>query len=363
MIDKKLLRNYARILIHYSAAVKPRETVGIYGSELALPLVREIYREVLKAGAYPLVRLSFDGSDYLFYRYANNWQLDFLPPTAKSAAQKIDVRLVLLSSGNTRRLSRIDPAKMARSSKAMESIKDIILKKDRWTLALYPTLAYAQDAGMALEEFEDFIIRGVKAHHRQPVQAWRKVERSQNKIIRKLQRANKIEIIGEDTHLTLSAKGRKFINSCGTRNMPSGEVFTSPVENSAEGHIKFSFPACLSGNEVDGVYLEFKKGKVIKATAEKNQRFLDKMLDTDKGARRLGEFAFGLNYDIQDFTKNILFDEKIGGTIHLAVGSSYPETGGKNKSALHWDMVKDLRKKGEVRVNGKPFFVKGKVKA
>ncbi len=265
-----------------------------------------------------------------------------------------------MSSVNTRELTNIDAVKQAKLSKTLRPLSDIILKKDRWILALYPTQAYAQDAEMPLAEFEDFVANAVKITEKDPVKEWQKVFDYQEKIVKALTNADKVHIKGYDTDLTLSVIGRKFINSYGVANMPSGEVFTGPIENSANGKIYYEFPACTNGNEVSGVRLEFKAGRVVKASAEKNEGFLLKMLEMDKGSRYLGEFAFGLNYSIQKFIKNILFDEKIGGTIHLALGNSYPETGGKNKSGLHWDMIKDLRNEGEVRINGKPVFKKGK---
>jgi aminopeptidase len=234
--------------------------------------------------------------------------------------------------------------------------------KKPWTLTLFPTSAFAQDADMSLTEFEDFVYSATFADQDRPVAKWRALERRQEKMIAALKGADEVHIVGPDTDLTLSVKGRTFINSAGTNNMPSGEIFTGPVETSAEGYIKYDFPVCHAGREIDGIRLVFRKGKVVEASATKNEKFLLSMLDIDRGARRLGELGIGTNFGIDRFVRNILFDEKIGGTIHLALGKSYEETGGRNESALHWDMIKDLRKGGALYVDGEVIQKDGKFK-
>lgn len=360
MLEKKLLNAYAKLLLNYSLEVKKDERVGIYAGVEATPLVEELYAEILKLGAHPFLRLSLDNQNELFFNNCSDAHLTHLDELTMIEAKKMDCRIRLMSSVNTREMTGVDPAKQAILSKTMRPVMNEVLKKDRWVLSMYPTQAYAQDAEMPLSKFEEFIASAVKINFSNPVKEWQKVYDYQERIIKSLKNADEIHILGEKTDLKLSVKNRKFINSCGKANMPSGEVFTGPVENSANGEIYFEFPACTNGYEVSGIILKFKNGKVVEAKAQKNEEFLLKMIDMDKGARFLGEFAFGLNYSIQQFTKNILFDEKIGGTIHLALGNSYPETGGKNKSGLHWDMIKDLRKTGEVKVNGKTVFKKGK---
>jgi aminopeptidase len=228
-----------------------------------------------------------------------------------------------------------------------------MLLAKKWSLTLFPTEAYAQDAEMSLADFSDFVFRANLLHLDDPVAAWQAEERKQKKLIARLRGADEVRIVGPGTDLRMSVKGRTFIPSVATHNVPSGEIFTGPVEESAEGCISYDFPVCEGGREIDGIRLVFRQGLVVEATATKNQDYLLKMLDMDKGARRLGELGIGTNYDIQRFIKNILFDEKIGGTIHLALGESYAETGGKNKSGLHWDMIKDLRKDGALYVDGK----------
>jgi aminopeptidase len=246
----------------------------------------------------------------------------------------------------------LDPSLQARMAKASRPLKNKLLKK-KWTLTLFPTHAYAQDAEMSLSDFEDFVYSATFSDEDKPVKAWESLKRKQDKLISKLEGAEQVEVIGPGTQLTMSIKGRTFINSAGTHNMPSGEVFTGPVEDSVEGEIQYDYPVVNQGREIDGIRLVFRKGKVVDASATKNEDFLLRMLEMDPGAKRIGELGIGTNFKIQRFIKTILFDEKIGGTVHLALGASYPETGGKNKSALHWDMIKDLRKGGELRVDGK----------
>jgi aminopeptidase len=234
-------------------------------------------------------------------------------------------------------------------------------KQLRWSGTLYPSQAFAQDAEMSLREFEDFVYKGCLVHEPDPIKAWKKISKEQQRVVNWLKKARKIHVVGPDTDLKLEVTGRTWINCDGHENFPDGEIFTGPIENSVNGHIRYTYPACLYGREVEDVRLQFKDGKVVNATAAKNEDFLSKMLKSDKGARYVGEFAFGTNSGIQRFTKNILFDEKIGGTIHLALGKGYPESGSKNKSAIHWDMVCDLRKDGEVRVDGTLFLKDGKI--
>jgi len=360
MLDKKILNNYAKLLVDFSLPIRKNDNVIVNANIIATPLVEELYKEILKKSAFPFLRLALDNQTELFYENCSEEQLKILPNLKVNDTRLADAFINILSEINTKSLTHIRTEKQMIYKKTNKPISDMILKKDRWTLALYPTIGYAQDAEMSISKFEEFVVKALKLDAKNPINEWIKQREYQEKVIKSLKNADEIKIIGERTNLTLSVKNRIFINSFGMHNMPSGEVFTGPIETSANGYIFFDIPTCLSGNEVQGVYLEFAKGKVINATAEKNELFLLKALDTDAGAKFLGEFAFGLNYSIQKSTKNILFDEKIGGTIHLALGNSYPETGGKNKSALHWDLIKDLRKTGEVLVNNRTVFKRGK---
>jgi aminopeptidase len=353
------ITNLARILVKYSLKVNPRWTVTLDGSPAAEPLIVALYEELIRAGASPVVRMLPDSLTELFFRYGKPHHFDELTAYEKAAIRHADATVRIASSTNTRALSGIAPKRQARYIHTRKPLKEQLLKKP-WVITLFPTEAFAQDAEMSLSDYEDFVFGAVFADQDKPIACWRQLARRQDRLISKLNGADSIHIVGPGTDLTLSVKGRSFINSAGTNNMPSGEIFTSPIENSAEGYIRYDYPVCNAGREIDGIRLVFRKGKVVEASAEKNEKFLLSMLDMDPGARRLGELGIGTNTGIQQFTKNILFDEKIGGSIHLAVGAGFPETGGRNKSALHWDMIKDLRHGGALYVDGKLFQKDGK---
>ncbi|MBU0677245.1 MAG: aminopeptidase [Verrucomicrobia bacterium] len=358
MTDTRV-KNLAKILCKYCMKAQPEENIGIHSTTEAEPLVVEFYEELIKAGANPVVRIAPARTSEIFYRYGKDHHFDKVTPLQRAFARHLDGSVHIQASPNTRSLSKVDPKKQARVSKASKPLRAIMIKK-KWCITLFPTQAHAQDADMSLSDFEDFIYSATFADRDRPIQAWKSLAQKQDKLIGRLKGAKDVRIVGPETDLKMSIKDRTFINSPGTHNMPSGEVFTGPVEDSAEGYIRYDFPVCHAGREIDGIRLVFRKGKVVEATADKNAKFLQSMLEMDPGAKRLGELGIGTNYGIQKFIKNILFDEKIGGTIHLALGQSYEETGGVNKSALHWDMIKDLRKGGALYVNGKVFQKDGK---
>ncbi len=358
MKDQRI-ENLARILVRHSVAAKKKECFTIDATPEAAPLVTAVYAELLRVGAYPMVRMAPAELPEIFFRDGAPHHFDSFSPLQKAVTDHIDGTISICSSPNTRALSGVDPRRQARYSKTMKPLREKILKK-KWTLTLYPTQAYAQDAEMSLADFENFVYRAMFADRANGVREWQRLERRHARLIRRLRAADKIRIVGDDTDLTLSVKGRTFVSSAGKHNMPCGEVFTGPVENSAEGFIRYDFPVCEHGREIDGIRLVFRKGKVVEAGAEKNEKFLLTMLDMDPGARFLGELGIGTNYDIDRFIKNILFDEKIGGTVHLALGQSYAETGGRNQSSLHWDMIKDLRRGGRIYVDGELFQQDGR---
>ena len=358
MADPRV-ENFAKVLVRYSIYAQKGETIGVEGPDTTAPLMAAVYEELLRAGAFPVIRMSPVGLTEIFMKNGQDIHFDRLPAFEMAYARAVNGTIRVMGSNNTRALSGTDPTRMARFAKARKPVRKILLAK-KWSLTLFPTEAYAQDAEMSLREFEDFVYRANLLHLEDPVAAWQAEEVKQKKLISKLRNADEVRIVGPGTDLKMSVKGRTFIPSVATHNVPSGEIFTGPVESSAEGTIRYDFPVCEGGREIDGIRLVFKKGLVVEATAEKNQDYLRKMLDMDPGAKRLGELGIGTNYDIQRFIKNILFDEKIGGTIHLALGESYAETGGKNKSALHWDMIKDLRQDGALYVDGKLFQKNGK---
>ena len=364
MKDKRL-EKLSDILIHHSLKLKKKDLFVIEGSYRSSPLIKEVYQRALEVGANPYVRIGVEGLSEIFFKKASDSQLKFLSPISKFEIKNIDAKLGIICPENTRNMTNINPKKQAICSKAQQEIFDIFLKraanKDlRWCLTQYPSNASAQDADMSLSEYEDFIFKAAMIDKRDPVSHWEKMYKEQEKIKNFLESKNKLHIFAKDTDLILSVNNRKWINCYGKENFPDGEVFTGPIENSIEGNISFSFPGAYGGRLVENIQLWFKKGKIIKHKSTSGEKFLDSMLNMDAGSRRIGEFAFGTNYGIKNYTKNTLFDEKIGGTIHLAAGSGYPETGSKNKSSLHWDMMCDLRKNGEVYADNELIYRNGK---
>jgi aminopeptidase len=356
----------AKILVDYSVEVKPNQLVRISGSPDGAPLILAVYQKVLERGAHPFLQVEPEEAEELFYTYAKDAQLDYIPLFMKEMIEQIDVGIGIWTDVNTKQLTNADPAKQARRAVARRPLLERTLeraakKELRWTGTLYPTHAFAQDAEMSLREFEDFVYKACLVHEPDPIDAWKKISREQQRVTDWLNKASEIHVVSPDTDLKLEVTDRKWINCDGRENFPDGEIFTGPIEPSVNGHIRYTYPACHFGREVEDVRLQFKDGKVVKASAAKNEEFLLKMLESDEGARYVGEFAFGTNSGIQRFTKNTLFDEKIGGTIHLAVGAGLPESGSKNRSAIHWDMVCDLRKSGEVHVDGTLFLKDGKI--
>ena len=353
MADPRI-KKLASILVRHSARVKKGDVVLIAAStELAKPLVLEVFREVLKAGGHPLTSIGFEETSNIFFDTATKEQIAFFPKTRLFEAKNIDCFVNIRAAANKKALSNVEPKKVGERTKVLRPISEEIVNRKRWILCNFPTHGLASEADMSLEEYEDFVYGATNID-------WIKVKKEEMKLKSVLDKANVVRIVGEDTDLTIGIRGRKAIPCFGERNMPDGEVFLSPEESSAEGYIYYEMPAIYQGREVTGIRLRFRGGKVVEASADKNEDFLITMLDTDKGARFLGELGIGVNYGIQKFTKDILFDEKIGGTIHLAVGRSYESAGGKNISAIHWDMIKDLRRVGAIYLDGKAIQRNGK---
>lgn len=361
----------AKLLVQYSASIQPGDRVLIEAEPVAEPLIRELAKEVLAAGGYPQILLSlsgmvsFTGLDDVFYRHASGEQLDVLPPFYDLAYRTFQSRFRIHSLSNSKALTNVDPEVVARHRKAVGRITETQFERGgtgefKWVTTQYPTQSYAQDAEMSLEEYEDFLFGACFADLEDPVGKWREMGENQQAKVDWLKGHEDVQVKGPNCDLNLSIKDRIFLNSCGTHNMPDGEIFTGPVEDSMEGWVRFSYPAIYGGVEVDGVELEFKQGRVVKASAEKNESHLLRMLDTDAGSRYLGEFAIGTNFGIQKFTRNILFDEKIGGTIHMALGRGYPETGSSAESAIHWDMICDMGGGAEILVDGELFYQDGR---
>ncbi|MBW2965020.1 aminopeptidase [Candidatus Woesearchaeota archaeon] len=356
MVDERI-KKLAGVLVNHSTKVKKGDRVVISGDVVAEPLMKEVYRLCLQKGAFPAVHASFPGMSQMYYKYASDEQLKRFPEVAMFESQKSDVFIGIWGTENTRELSNIDPKKIAIRSKVTHPISEVRLKK-RWVGCDFPTNALAMEAEMSLEEYEDWFYNACLIDYDALFRKYRKLKEI-------LDKGSEVRIVGDNTDLTLSIKNMIALNSQGDKNVPDGEVFTAPEKTKVNGHIEFSYPAIRGGNEVDGIYLEFRNGKVVKAKAKKNEKFLKSMLNTDAGSSYLGELGIGTNYNITKYTKNLLFDEKIGGTIHLALGMAYPECCVKNKaqqnkSALHWDIVKDLRKNGELYVDGKLIQKNGK---
>lgn len=360
------IERWAHTLVHYCLYVKPEETVVIRATPLAAPLVEAVYSELLRVGAYPMPLIELESFEELLLKEGNDNQLSAPNRVLQMMAKHIHAQLSIGSKSNTKALSGVEPSRLAKRRQASHTIARELRKREqsntfRWATTLYPTTAYAQDAEMSLHDFEEFVFDVCFLNDTDPIVKWQEVSAQQQRLVDWLIGRKQVHILGNGTDLKLSIENRLFINSDGKRNFPSGEFFTGPVENSAEGVIQFDVPASYEGHSIEGVRLVFREGKVIEASARQGQAFLDQMLELDVGARYLGEFAFGNNTRVYRGIKNTLFDEKMGGTVHLALGASYPETGGVNKSALHWDMVCDLRSNGEVWVDDVLFLKNGNI--
>lgn len=359
MADPRMVK-WAKTLVEYSVDVQPTQTVAITGGVASAPLLREVAKAVIARGGYPVVVPVLDGilSDLLLH--GSDEQLEFISPVDRFMREQTDVLINIRAETNTRGMSDVDPARQRIYASARSELSKIYMQRAAdghliWTVTLYPTDAYAVDAGMDTEAYTDFVLKACKLDQDDPVAAWQNLRSQQQRLIDWLDGKKEVHLTGPDTDLRLSIEGRTWINSDGRRNFPSGEIFTGPVEESANGYVRFSFPVVTAGRQIEDIQLRFEDGRVVEAAAAKNEAYLIETLDSDAGARYLGEFAFGTNFDIQQFTKNILFDEKIGGTVHMAVGRGYPETGSTNESAIHWDMICDLRHGGQVTVDGEIF--------
>jgi aminopeptidase len=355
----------ADVLINYSIGLKKGQSLVIVGTPLAAPLIRAIYAQALKRGAFPNTLVAVDGLEEIYYRLASEEQLRYISPFRRFTFEKADAVISILSGYNTKVMANVEPKRMVASNKAMAPMFKKFMHRSasgqvKWVACQYPTHAFAQDAVMSLPEYEEFVFGACRLDKKDPIAEWKKMSAYNGRLIKYLSRKNEIRIVAKDTDLRYRTRGRKWINCDGKNNFPDGEIFTGPIEDSAEGHIRYSFPAEYDGREAEDVRIEFKNGKAVKATAARGEAFLNAMLDTDKGARFLGEVAIGTNFGITKYTRNTLFDEKIGGTIHMALGESYPESGGKNNSAVHWDMVCDLRGGGELFADGELFMKNGK---
>jgi aminopeptidase len=352
------LERLATLLVDYSLELREGEVLRINASDAAAPLILELQRVALARGAHVYANVALEGLAELLVAEGSRAQREFVSPLALREVDRLDAEVTIWSEANTRSFSRADPEARGQVYAAERSLVNrrwerIGRGEMRWVGTLMPLNAHAQDAEMSLDEYEDFVFRACHvADGDDPVAHWRGVAEELTARAGELADTREVRILGPDTDLRLGVSGRTWKPSYGTHNMPDGEVFTSPVETDTEGEIRFTLPAVFQGREVEDIRLRFEGGRVVAAEARSGGDYLQALLDTDEGARVLGEFAFGLNYEIDRWTRNILFDEKIGGTVHLALGSSFEECGGRNQSALHWDIICDLRQEGEIYADG-----------
>lgn len=361
-----LIRKYADVLVNYSTKVVKNDLVIIYARGYdSQPLVKEIYKLCLENGANPIVRTSMDELAETFIKLANDEQLSYIDEMSKLEVELANVMIFIGAPTNIKNMANADSQKLAKRSSATRPILAKRLERSscgdlRWVIADYPTNALAQEANMSLEEYSEFLINSCYLDLENPVKKWEEIDKEQKRLAQILNQTTKIRFVGDKTDITFSTAGRTWVPCSGNMNFPDGEIFTSPVEDSANGKIYFDFPQNYNGSTSREVYLTLVNGKVVEASAEIGNDFLQDMLNMDEGSRFVGEIAIGTNDRIQDVTGNILFDEKIGGSIHMALGSSYPEAGGKNQSGLHWDMIKNMKNNSKIYADDNLIYENGK---
>jgi aminopeptidase len=361
--DQKL----AALIVRYGVHVVPGDKVFIWGPDFARETIQAVFIETLAAGGHPRVNLEITGTEELFYKHASDKQLGFIDPIEKFIIESYDKYIYLSGEYNTRKLQLVDPERIKVHEQAPGRRENNDIFEDRfakgemkWIVAPYPCQALAQEAGMDYFSYKEFVTAALALDKDDPSAEWRAVEANQSRIVQQLSKVETIEVTGKDTSLRMSTKGRTWVNCCGHENLPDGEVFTGPVEDSVTGSIRFTYPGIFSGKEIEDIYLEFKQGKVVNFDAAKGRDLLESILGIE-GADHVGEFAVGTNYHITTFTKNMLFDEKMGGTMHMALGMGYKDSGSLASSAIHWDILKDMRDAGsEIRADGKPVYAAGK---
>ncbi len=351
------VENLAKILVGYATEVKAGEVVSIDGETAAAPLLLAVYEEVLKAGAHAVLNVALEGQVAAYFKHASDAQLEWISPFAEWMVDNADVRIAIGASTNTRELSGVPPERQTLRQSVTGDLMARAMKRSaegdfRWCYTLYPTSAYASEAEMSLADYEDFYYGACLADDPEPLTAWKRASEETTRLAEWAEGHEEVRVTAPGTDIKLGIAGRRFIPCVGDHNMPDGEFFTGPVEDSVEGVVSFHLPAVIGGREVSGVRLEFEAGKVVGASAERGEDYLIALLDTDEGARRLGELGIGTNYGIDRGTREVLLDEKIGGTVHMAVGTAYPESGGVNESAVHTDLVCDLRLGGKLELDG-----------
>ncbi len=361
---KSILEKYGELLVHYCLDIQPGNRLLIRSTTLAEPLVREVYRLATRAGAHVEIQLEIREQNRIFLAEAQEDQLRWISPLYETAMAQFEAYLYIRAPFNLREDQNVDPQKSTIRQAALKPASDLYFKRTatrelKRNLCQFPTLASAQEAGLSLEEYERFVYGACNLYEPDPVASWLEVRRKQQKIVDLLNAREQIRYKGNGMDIRFSTRGRTWINSDGQTNMPSGEVFTSPVEDSVNGVVHFSFPALYMGKEVEEVTLWVKDGYIEKWEAAKGKEVLDQVFSME-GTRRFGEAAIGTNYKIDRMTRNILFDEKIGGTIHMALGQSYLQTGGKNQSPVHWDMITEMRNGGEIYADDEKIYENGR---
>lgn len=354
----------AKVLVKYSLDLKPGQRFWLRTTPLAEELNLAVYEEAVKAGAHVFVDQRMPGSEEIFFKYASAEQLDYISPIRRTVVETFEASLYIEALHNSRSLSGADGSRIARARKAGADLMTKMMQRaaegaHRWCITVHPTHAMAQDADMSLADYREFVYSAGMLNEDDPVAFWKEEGRKQTELAEWLKGHDRVVLKGSNVDVTLSISDRRFEISDGKYNFPDGEIFTSPLEDSANGWIRFKYPAIYDGQEVTDIELWFENGRVVKEKAAKNQELLTSLLNTDAGARTLGEWGIGTNYGIQRFSKNMLFDEKIGGTIHFAVGAGFPECGGRNESGLHWDMLCDMAE-SEITVDGELFYKNGK---
>jgi aminopeptidase len=366
IMSEQAYHKLAQILVDHSTKVGPGDRVAIETTTNAQDLVREIYQLVLQRGGYPHILLNLPEQEKMLFKFANDEQLTFTPAFQKLVTDQFEVYIRVRADLDPRALSDVPGSKQALRQKGMALVRNTMLQRGatnalRWVLSQIPTEGYATEAGMNMDEYSDFAFSACHADDNtpDPVAYWENIRKQQLKMIESIEGHDQVRLKGANVDLTLSIKGRKFNNSYGLHNMPDGEIYTGPVEDSASGWVKFTYPAIYQGQMVEGVELQFERGRVISAKAKVGEQLLLAMIASDEGSHYLGEFAIGTNYEINRFTRNILFDEKLGGTFHMALGAGYPETGSQNTSTIHWDMICDMRQDSEIQVDGETIYRDG----
>lgn len=365
-MQKTIWDKYAQVLVDYSTDVQKGDLVIIRAeSTEAKELVKAVYKRVLEKGAHPIARTATGDLGTVFLKYAQEEQLDYIDPMTKMEYETANKFISIGAPLNTKNMARADLTKLARRGKATKQLSETLMKRSaegtaKWVIADVPTNALAQEAKMSLDEYSEFLFKSCYLDLDDPVAKLKELDKKQTDWAQYLNNVKTLHITGDKTDITFNVEGRKWISCSGMNNYPDGEVFTSPVENGINGEIYFDYPQNYRGNSALGVHLWIENGLVVKAKAEQGEEFLNAMLNMDEGSRGIGEIAIGTNDEIQEITGNILFDEKIGGAIHMAVGASYPETGGKNVSGLHWDLIKNMKNGGKIYADDKLIYENGK---